>query len=121
MTQSYKTEVSLAKRISESNNILAKYPDRVPIIVECCKSLKLTKRKYLVPRDITASYLLYTIRQRMEKLDHSKAIFIFCDGKLLSGSTNISQIYEEYTSKNKLNNNTDNFLYLDISLENTFG
>jgi len=121
MTQSYKTEVSLDKRISESTRILAKYPDRVPIIVECGKTLKLSKKKYLVPRDITASYLLHIIRGKMEKLEPSKAIFLFCDGKLLSGSTNISQVYEDHIYKNKLNAGSDNFLYLDVALENTFG
>ena len=61
MTKSYKEEFSLDQRSSESNRILAKYPDRVPIIIEC-KNKELNglihKKKFLVPSEISVSYLI---------------------------------------------------------------
>ena len=48
---------SLEERIEESTNVLKKYPNRIPVIVEKsdkCKELQdIDKNKYLVPDDLT--------------------------------------------------------------------
>lgn len=113
----------LSKRISESKRIISKFPDRIPVIVLTNNSKlqkMLTKNKFLVPHDLTVSYLLANIRNQI-KLDPSNALFIFCDNILLSGSEDLSKIYFNYKIKNKIGTSGDNFLYLSIEEENTFG
>ena len=55
------------------------------------------------------------------KLDPSKALFIFCDNTLLSGSQMINEVYKNYKYKNNIGARNDNFLYITIEEENTFG
>ena len=52
----FKKEFSLEQRTKEAQRVLTKYPDRIPIICEKVKKSKLdpmTKKKYLVPWDLT--------------------------------------------------------------------
>jgi GABA(A) receptor-associated protein len=116
---------NLKNEISESNRILSKFPDRIPIIVNY-KDDKMTnmlkKNKFLVPTDISASSLLIHIRNNMKKQDSTKALFLFCDNKLVSGTECINKIYEEYKIKNNLNtSNSNKFLYITLAGESTFG
>lgn len=108
----------------ESNRILAKFPDRIPIIIKTSDkniSKLLKKNKFLAPQYISVSTLLFTIRQQIN-CDSSKALFLFCDNKLISGTEILLRIYENYKIDNKLNNtNSDKFLYLELTFENTFG
>jgi hypothetical protein len=124
MVKLYKDEVSLSTRISESNRVLSKYIDRIPVIIDCDRELDtiVKKRKFLVPREVSASYLITLIRSK-GNLDSKKAIFIFCDNKLIQGQTMIGEIYDKYM-ENLINSKKfdgDKFLYFYISCENTFG
>jgi GABA(A) receptor-associated protein len=113
----------LSKRISESKRIISKFPDRIPVIILTNNSKlqkMLTKNKFLVPYDLTVSYLLANIRNQM-KLDSSNALFIFCDNTMLSGTEELSKIYGNYKSRNNIGSSSDNFLYISIEEENTFG
>ena len=96
-------------------HILEKYPDRVPIIIKTVFKLPLLdKHKYLVPRDLTVGQFIHVLRRRID-LESEKALFIFVDGGILpSTSSIISEIYDKHKNKNL-------FLYMEISLENTFG
>jgi len=114
----FKNANSFDKRLNESERVRAKYPDRIPIIVE--KSTTNTsdipnidKRKYLVPRDLTVGQFVYVIRKRI-KLRPEQAIFVFVKNVLPPTSCMLSEIYEEYRDE-------DNFLYITYSSENTFG
>ena len=40
------------ERIKISQKIMSKYPQRVPIIVDCKKEINLDKNKYIVPNDL---------------------------------------------------------------------
>ena len=124
MTTSFKKEFSLDQRISESNRILAKYPDRVPVIIECNDkelSSLIKKKKFLVPRDISVSYLLGIIRGRVS-IPSNKALFIFHDSRMLSSLSIIGEIYEQ-DREYKFNSpeQYDKFLYINIAYESTFG
>lgn len=119
MIKSYKEQFSLEHRISESNRILAKYPDKIPVIIECQnKELneRIHKKKFLAPRDISISYLLQIIRGRI-KLESGKAIFMYVDNKLLTPNIMINEIYEKYMEDKR----EDKFLYVELAYENTFG
>ena len=124
MVKLYKDEVSLSTRISESDRILSKYIDKVPVIIDCNRELGtfIKKRKFLVPKDVSVSYLISIIRSK-GNLDSKKAIFIFCDNQLIQGQTIIGEIYDRYINNlvNSKKFDGDKFLYLFISYENAFG
>jgi GABA(A) receptor-associated protein len=124
MVKLYKDEVSLSTRISESNRILAKYIDKIPVIIDCDKELDavVKKRKFLVPRDVSASYLISLIRSKLN-LNSKKAIFIFCNNTLIHGQTIIGEIYDKYIEDLMFTQTFegDRFLYFYLSCENTFG
>lgn len=118
---SFKNKLTLQQRIDESNRILSKYPDRVPIIIECDKELDklIKKRKFLAPRDISISHLSHIVRDRIS-IESSCAIFMFCDEKLISGQTIIGNVYDEYLTKRRKIDD-DKFLYISLAKENVFG
>ena len=111
----YKKNNSLDKRKSECQRILCRYVNYVPVIVTYNEELSKhnLKKKFLVPRDVTCSHLIYTIRKNI-KVNSSVAIFIFCNNILVSGTKSMSEIYDEYKDE-------DDFLYIYVATENTFG
>ena len=118
-----KSTDDLSKKISESIRICSKFPDRIPVIILTKNSRlekMLKKNKFLVPYDLTVSYLLVTIRKQI-KLDSSSALFMFCDSVLLSGTQTLAEIYKNYKFNNNIRSIDDNFLYITIEEENTFG
>ena len=124
MVKLYKEEVSLSTRIGESNRVLSKYIDKVPVIIECDRELDsiIKKRKFLVPKDVSVSYLISIVRSK-GNLDSKKAVFIFCDNQLVQGQSMIGEIYDRYINNiiNSKNFDGDKFLYLHLSCENAFG
>jgi GABA(A) receptor-associated protein len=117
---SFKKEYDWEYRSNESKRVIRKYPDKVPIICEkfaCTKNLpNIDKKKYLVPRDMTAGQFIGVIRKRIKQLLPTDAIFLFVDNNktIVSGSTIIGGIYDE-------TKDDDGFLYLCYSKENAFG
>jgi len=113
----FKTKHSFDQRLDETTRILAKYPDRIPIICEKNQKSRDTpeidKNKYLVPYDLTVGQFMYVVRKRLA-LPPEKALFFFIGGTIPSSSGLLNEIY--YQSKD-----TDGFLYIQYSLENTFG
>ena len=93
------------------------YPDRVPIIVETSLQSNipiLDKIKYLVPINLTVGQFMYVIRNRL-KLNPDKSIYFFINGTIPSSSALILNLYELYKDER------DEFLYILINCENTFG
>jgi len=112
----YKKSKSFEERLSESNRIIEKYPDRLPIIVErknTCKLNDIDKNKFLVPSDMVLTQFIYIIRKRI-KLNSSEALFFFVNNILCNNSQSMIEIYNLYKDK-------DGFLYIEYSSENTFG
>ena len=102
------------RRYNDSRRILLKYPDRIPVIVECGKNVpSIDKHKYLVPRDLTAGQFLYVLRKRME-LKPEQALFLFVENILPPTSSTLSEIYNKYKEE-------DQYLYITLQEENTFG
>jgi GABA(A) receptor-associated protein len=118
LTLPFKSEFSLNQRKNESARVLAKYPDRVPIICERSHTADHTcpnidKKKYLVPNDLTLGQFLYVIRKRL-KLSPEKALFLFVNNKIPASTVLIGNLYA-------INKDSDNFLYVTYAQENTFG
>lgn len=114
----FKEDFNFEARKKEANDVIHRFPDRIPVIVErstqCHDIPLIDKRKYLVPNDINIGQFLWTIRKRLH-LDQSNALFLFDEHSNIHQNTKVmSNIYEQCK-------NDDNFLYFQYSSENTFG
>ncbi len=115
---SFMNNHSFNKRISESQRIRAKYPNRVPIICEKDpRSLDIPdidRKKYLVPEDLSIANFMYVIRKRI-KIRPDKSIYLFIDNHIMPATAQlISILYNDYK-------NEDGFLYITYAGESTFG
>lgn len=114
--EEFKKNNDFEKRINESNRIIKKHPERIPIVV--CKSKNdslpdIDKQKYLVPKDMSIGQFMYVIRKRI-KLEANQALFILINSTLQPSNKSISEIYNDCSDE-------DGFLYIIYSSENTFG
>jgi GABA(A) receptor-associated protein len=110
----FRLRYPLEKRLQESTNILKKYPERIPVILNISQTLpKIDKIKYLVPKDLTLAQFIGVVRKRMI-MDSEKAIYVSIDDTLPACSDDMISIYDKYK-------NEDGFLYLNFGMENTFG
>jgi GABA(A) receptor-associated protein len=122
----FKAQYSEEKRKNECAKIRAKYPDRVPIIVEVDNSdmlraenlPDLDKSRFLVPFDMVFSSFVHTIRKRM-KVKESTAIFLMIkdsNGKTIMPllTDTVGNIYEK-------NKSDCGFLFLTVLGERVFG
>ena len=98
--------------IKDVSKLLIKYPNKIPIILQS-KIGDINNKRILVNKSYTIGAFLIIIR-KLISINSSQAIFIMCDNILLSSSATLEDIYNEYKKD-------DNLLYLDVSLENTFG
>ena len=114
--EEYKNNISEDTRIQECSRILNKYPDRIPIVVckdKNCSLLDIDKQKYLVPQDMSLGQFMYVIRKRI-RLQPNEALFVLVNNSLIPSNKSLQEIYES-------NKDTDGFLYIVYSSENTFG
>lgn len=100
-------------RKSIAADILKKYSDKIPVILECKGDISLKKYKFIINKSADWSYFLMIIRKFVE-LKQEEAIFTFVGNTIPAGSETIGNIY----NKNK---DVDGFLYCMITKENTFG
>ncbi|PON88762.1 Autophagy protein Atg8 ubiquitin-like [Trema orientale] len=113
---SFKEEMTLEQRVEESRDILAKYPDRVPVIVERYSGSDLPemdKKKYLVPRDMSVGQFIHILSSRL-RLSPGKALFAFVNNTLPQTASLMDSLYESFKDE-------DGFLYMCYSSEKTFG
>ncbi|CAN6466643.1 unnamed protein product [Victoria cruziana] len=112
----FKQEFSLEERKAESKEIIAEYPDRVPVIVERYSRTdlpELEKRKYLVPCGMAFGQFIHVLSVRLH-LAPGKALFVFVKDTLPSSASLMGSIYD-------ISKDEDGFLYLCYSSEKTFG
>ena len=114
----YQKNTKFEDRRSESNKVLSKYPDKIPVIVErmknCENVAKIDKNKFLVPNELTVGQFLFVIRKRL-KLSADQAIFVFINGTVLPPTSSLlASLYRQYKSD-------CGFLYISYSGESTFG
>lgn len=115
--ESFKKKHPFDKRKTEAGRMRAKYPDRIPVIVEknSRSDVKQIDRiKYLIPSDFVVGQLIAQIRSRI-KLTPENALFLFFDEKYLPPCAALmSEMY-------KAHKDPDGFLYVIYSSESTFG
>ncbi|KAJ0980533.1 hypothetical protein J5N97_008788 [Dioscorea zingiberensis] len=116
----FKEEFSFEERLAESRDIVAKYPDRVPVCVAViaerfsrCDLPQMEKKKYLVPRDMSVGQFIHILSGRLH-LAPGKALFVFVKNSLPQTASLMDAVYESYKDE-------DGFLYMCYSSEKTFG
>ena len=111
----YKQKKTFEERQNESQAILNKYKDKVPVIVnECSKDFQdKIKRKMLVQRELTVSQYLYSLRTKFN-IGSEESLLIFVNNNMPMSSITVGYLYEK--SKDK-----DGFLYITVLKENAFG
>lgn len=114
---SFKERLNLKERKRQSDVVLKKHPDRIPIIVEKDRKTKnipvIDRCKYLVPKDFSVAQLLYVVRKRV-KLSPEQGLFFFVGDQLVTTSSLLSEMYDKYKDQ-------DGFLYITYAGENVFG
>lgn len=105
------------QRKIESDKIRAKYPNRVPCMVERSSSAKnlpvIDKKKFLVPNHMTFGQFVHVIRRRI-KLNPEQAIFLYVDNILPPATKTMELIDVEHK-------NEDGFVYCTYAKETSFG
>jgi GABA(A) receptor-associated protein len=111
----YKTKKTFEDRKNESEIILNKYPDKIPIIInECSMELRdRVKRKMLLQKDITVGQYLYTLRSKFN-IKPEESVLVFVNGSFPTSTTLMNYLYDKHKDK-------DGFLYVSILKENVFG
>ena len=111
----YKLKKTFEERVNESQIILKKYPDRIPIIInECSEELKnRVTRKMLLQTDITITQYMYLLRKKFN-IKPEESLFIFINDTVPTSTTLMSYLYYKHKDK-------DGFLYISVLKENVFG
>ena len=114
---SFKNRYPFKQRKHDCDQILLKYPDRIPIICEKHSYSRgapdIDKHKYLVGFDLTIGQFISVIRKRMS-LKPEVGLYIFINGSIPSNSSLIQYLFLDYKDD-------DGFLYINYDIENTFG
>eukprot|EP00928_Gymnodinium_smaydae_P037101 TRINITY_DN25810_c0_g4_i2.p1 TRINITY_DN25810_c0_g4~~TRINITY_DN25810_c0_g4_i2.p1 ORF type:complete len:124 (-),score=30.70 TRINITY_DN25810_c0_g4_i2:135-506(-) len=121
-TTSLQESVPFEKRSAEASRILAKYPDRIPVICERGPRSDLPeieKRKFLVPGTMLCGEFKYIIHKHINQtasvaIASDQTIYLFVAGTSPKTGALMSEIYEQYKA-------SDGFLYITYSAENTLG
>lgn len=115
----YKDQVSFVERKESSARLRAKYGGTMyPVVVEPAndKAPAIQKNKFMIPGELTIGQFVYIIRRRLVKmLPPTQAIFVYVRLTILPPThTTIAHAYADY-------HDPDGILYIEYSLENTFG
>ncbi|XP_027631040.1 microtubule-associated proteins 1A/1B light chain 3C isoform X1 [Tupaia chinensis] len=117
-TYSFAFEIFTATRQEEVAGIRAKFPNKIPVIVERYPRERflplLDKTKFLVPQELTMTQFLSIIRSRMV-LRATEAFYLLVNNKsLISMSVTMAEIYRDYKDE-------DGFLYMTYASQEMFG
>jgi len=111
----YKIKKTFEERVNESQAILKKYPNKIPVIInECSEGLReRVKRKMLLQTDMTVSQYMHTLRTKFN-IKAEESVLIFVNGTFPTSTTLMSYLYDKHKDK-------DGFLYISVLKENVFG
>lgn len=112
----YRERLTFEQRQREHDRISHSHPNHVPVIVSrgTRDIPALDKEKFLVPSTVTAAQLTYIVRRRLV-LDPSRAMFLYCNGLVVSGTTtSVRELHQKHADP-------DGFLYVTYAFENAFG
>lgn len=116
--KSFKQRKTLATRKEEVAGIRAKFPTKLPVVVERYQNEYhlpvLDKMKFLVPQELTMSQFVTIIRNRLH-LHSSQAFYLMVNNKSLASlSKTMGEIYRD-------SKDDDGFLYITYASQEMFG
>merc|ERR1712060_20902 len=114
--------VPFEKRSAEARRILAKYPDRIPVICEKAPKSDLPdidKKKFLVPGTMLCGEFKYIIHKHINQtasaaIASDQTIYLSVNSTSPKTGALMSEVYETYKAD-------DGFLYVSYGAENTLG
>lgn len=114
----FRQDYTQTKRIEVSNAMRKKYPNRVPVIVAPAGSRgnipTITQEKFIISKDLTIGAFMFQLRKKMTIMS-DEAIFLFVgNGIIPPTSATMGSIDERF-------HDDDGFLYVQVTIENTFG
>lgn len=115
-TFAYDIQKSFEERLQEASDILRKYPDKIPVIVEPSfrkYNVELDRNKFLCPKDINIGQFLSILRNRLN-LKATESIYLFINNKTPPNNMQMGDIYLNHCD-------TDKFLKIKYGLETFFG
>ncbi|XP_053869066.1 microtubule-associated proteins 1A/1B light chain 3C-like [Malaclemys terrapin pileata] len=116
-SRSFKQRKSLASRMREAAEIRAKYPTKIPVVVERYQKEKqlplLDRTKFLVSQDSSMSQFVITLRTRMS-LTATQAFYLLVNKGLPSMSVTVGEVYRDHKDE-------DGFLYVTYASQEMFG
>jgi hypothetical protein len=95
--------------MTKIQNILNKYPDRIPIVLFSKTYIKGNPLKFIVPYELTITQFMVLLRTKIE-LKPEEAIFIFVKDTetgqdiMLQSSLTMDSLYSKYKDKEQLLN-----------------
>ena len=104
--------------LQESQRLKDKFDGKLPVIVHVTPDIVLTKKKYLVPRDLPLTKFKCIIRSKIESLSPDAALFYFVNSNL---PTSLETMGSLYHAAEKREHSFDGFLHISITEESTFG
>ena len=117
-------ETTFEKRSAEARRILAKYPDRIPVICEKAPRSDLPdidKKKFLAPDTMLCGQFKYIIHKHINQcataqnlISADQTIYLFVRNKEPPTGALMSEVYDSYKAD-------DGFLYITYCAENTLG
>ncbi|CAE8587215.1 unnamed protein product [Polarella glacialis] len=122
MASTLQESVPFETRSAEARRILAKYPDRIPVICEKAPRSDLPdidKKKFLVPGTMLCGEFKYIIHKHINKTSNAslasdQTIYLFVNSTSPKTGALMSEVYDQYKAD-------DGFLYVTYSAENTLG
>ncbi len=114
----FKQSFDFESRSAESKRICAKYPGRVPVVVERSRSSSalppIDKPKFLAPKELTVGQFLFVIKNRLHCSSEQAMYLLANDTTLMNASSRMDAAFAQYRDD-------DGFLYVAYAMENTFG
>jgi len=95
--------------MTKIQNLLNKYPDRIPIVLSSKTYLKDNPLKFIVPYDLTITKFMVLLRTKIE-LNPEEAIFLFVKDMetkqdiMIQSSATMELLYAQYKDKDLLLN-----------------
>lgn len=106
----FKKKGSFEERKKESNRLIEKYQNRIPIIIEGPdKEL----HKLLSPENLKTVQLSNIIKKKAQ-INQYQALYFIIDNSIISATDTMQSLYKNHKDK-------DGFLYIFYKYENTFG
>jgi GABA(A) receptor-associated protein len=93
--------------------VLHRYPGRVPVVVSCKDHVQLKKHKFLVPGDKSVGEFMCIVRGYFT-VDSTSAVFMIVDNMLPAQTMTMSQLYSNHKSP-------EGHLCIQLRKESTFG